>query len=686
MAHLPAGPTDAPHLTTGADPSQLHAGGPTSTNPSTFGTPSTTSAPGPAGPTTFGDPSSVPSADPSTAPSTFGGPGTTTVDPSTAPSTFGPPTTTDTPAVGPSTGPSTFGPPDGTTPTAPATTPATFGPPSGTTGTPAVPTGPSTFTLPDPTTTTPTGPSTFGPGVPGGDPTAPTTATPAGAPVATPAPGATSSTLTPQSSPWFLDVLHFFQFITLTGQLQLDYPSFFASFTRLFKFSTGSLSLGFVSAAAASWLKVSTVTVLTTTPVATNDTVPSVADVTSNQDVGLTAFIYQFNLLPAAYFPTTLITLLLVAAVIGVVSLFLTVLIDIISKAVKKSKKIKSEESNLLLSEEKIELKERQVLIRFVLANLVRTWMIAQYPLTAASLYWLSHFSTSSLAPASVTAVASIVFAIFCVLVPLYLVYLIFSNPVEDLFSSKALLETIGPLYDHVKPSKLYFAATQIGYYGLQGLIVGGFPRNSTRNQTDTAGSRQWVQALCQTLLLLILEIAMLVVVVREDPLADLFSGRLLVIMSWSKLLVLVMICGFAIPEYRKSSVGADGVLKYNDLDSADLGSGIPLLRSIMGYLAALIFTILVLSLLTLMGRKVYLLIRAFLASRKGAAAGKDNTPEPAMATPWGVVSEGEEKRGTFFVVSATDDSRWSHGTLGSSPESTSAEGSTQAGTLLRST
>ncbi|KAJ3197014.1 hypothetical protein HK101_006673 [Irineochytrium annulatum] len=435
------------------------------------------------------------------------------------------------------------------------------------------------------------------------------------------------------SAPWFFDIIHYFQFITLSGQLQLDYPTVFSTFSRIFHFSNGGVRIAFIEAAVESWTGVSSVW-NTSTIVVANAT--GLGSVVTTDDVGLTSFIIQTGLAPANYFPTTLITLLFMVLIMGVVSVLVSVGIMIFGEVFKKKEdeeqEMKEEKLALqhrLRKEAKIVIRKRAVLIRFCLANLLRAWMIAQYPITVASAYWLSHFASSPFAPVSVTVVAAIVLIMFCVSLPVSLITIILRvKPVDRLFTDKNWFETLGPLYDQYRVDRVAFAAVLPAYYALQGLAVGLFPKNAPRQLTETLNTPQWFAALFQPLSLVAVEIAFMVALYRFDPFQDRFSGRMQWAVSWSRLLVLVCVCCFAAPEYKRD-LGDNA--SNDDITNNYTGGAIWTFKDVMAYFGALVHALLVISLLGLMLRRVYIWCRNFYISRRTASLASssagDSTP-----------------------------------------------------------
>ncbi|KAJ3330022.1 hypothetical protein HDU76_006645 [Blyttiomyces sp. JEL0837] len=579
----------------GADPNAVSTA---PTNASTLGGPQLGGA----------DPNAV-SANP-TGPSSLGGPGLGGADPNAVSAT--------------PTGPSTLGGPHlgGADPTAVSSDPTAAsslgGHHLGSTDPHAVsaaPVGPSTLGAPhlggaDPVPVPTGAPSNLGGphlgGATSGGGTAGATSTVTVAP---------SGTQTVESSPWFFDIIHYFQFITLTGQLQLDYPAVFSTFTRLFHFANGGFQINFIQNAIATWTGVSNSDLATR--VDTNNTTPqSLKDLTSASDVGLTAFVLQSGVEPANFFPTTLITLVFMVGVMVVLTALIMVCIEV--WGVFKNRDLKGLEER---QRKKIMERKRKVLARFFVANIIRSWMIAQYPLTMASTYWISNFATSSLAPASITAVASISFACLCILLPasalFYILYIV--KPKDRLFTDNRLKETLGPLYDHLKPSVVWFAAVQLAYYGAQGLLVGAFPRTTPRKEVETLLTWQWTRSLVQPILLVFVEIAFMVLFKWKDPFSDAFSGRLQFSVSWARLMVLLIICTFAVPQYKKQEDGTS-IVTASDVENSYTGASVWTFKDVMAYLAGLCHAILLLGLLALIIRKIYLWARDFIKSRKDAA------------------------------------------------------------------
>ncbi|KAJ3106930.1 hypothetical protein HDU96_008051 [Phlyctochytrium bullatum] len=664
----PAAPVD-PSSAAQPGPATFDApGGGTASGPATFDTPGTTVDPsaGASGPVTFDapgttvEPSSAPSGpatfdapgttvDPSTAPSgpaTFDAPGTT-VDPSTAPSgpaTFDVPGTVD-PSTAPS-GPATFDAP-GTTldPSSAPSGPATFDAPGTTADPSAAPSGPATFDAPTPggisnagpaapVTAPATGPATFDVPASVSNPAAPGTlnvptggaATAASAAAAPPAavPPVTDGSGGYMSAPWLFDIIHYFQFITLTGQLQLNYPAVFASFTRIFHFANGGIKIGFIEKAASQWTGAEP-TFDRSRPAAPN----TLSALISAEDVGLTQFVLDSNMHPANFFAhiliTLLITLLVATAFSAVVALILYRVGEWKREKQEREELAKGGSGSLKrrVSEKKtrrVRERRKAVLVRFCLANLVRTWMVLQYPLTVASGYWLSHFASSAAAPPSVTLVAAVVLVGVCIALPSLLIYSVMSvRPRDKLFTDPRWLETVGPLYDHLRRDRVWFCAVQIAYFSAQGCIVGLYPKNSPKRMVETLGTPQWVAALMQPLLLVLLEIGFMVVMWKADPIADRWSARVQWAVNWSRLAVLVCVCCFVAPEYTRN-LSADELKDSLNLSNLSTGNGVATFRTVVAYIAALVHTLLIISLLILLIRRVYLWLRQFYLSRRAAA------------------------------------------------------------------
>ncbi|KAJ3207299.1 hypothetical protein HDU67_007546 [Dinochytrium kinnereticum] len=599
---------------------------PGTSGPSTFHNPSPGSAP--SGPSTFSNPQGPPG---TSGPSTFSSPGAPTVS---GPSTFATP---NNPAV--INGPSTFSSPNGPSV---INGPSTFTSPAGpnvsapsTFSTPSAPnlSGPSTLTVPDGTTDIPgdvtanpsivvTGPSTLS--APAVAPGEINTAAAAGGETTTttvtvgPAPSGSGGVM---SAPWLLDIIHYFQFITLTGQLQLDYPSIFATFTRIFNFANGGVRISFIELASSAWASVAP-TYNTTSPPPSG----SLGSLVTPDDVGLTSFVIQSGLQPAIFFPMMLLMMLLTfgisMTVSGVVAGGLWVWGE-----VKGTKEVDGDSKGSLgrkVSSRKMKkIRERRlaVLMRFCVANLVRTWMILQYPLTVASGYWLSHFAYSSAAPISITLVSSITLILLCLTLPtLLILQVLTTKPRDALYTNPKYLETLGPLYDHYRRDRVWFCAVQIGYFALQGLVVGLYPKNSPRRLVDTLGTSQWLAALFQPILLVIIEVALMVILYKGDPYEDRFSGRVQWAVCLARFFALVAVCCFGAPEYKKVLSESDS-RQIDSVRANDTGSSVGTFKGVMSYFGALVHTLLLLSLLVLMLRRAYLWAKQFYLSRRAASA-----------------------------------------------------------------
>ncbi|KAJ3143173.1 hypothetical protein HK101_003225 [Irineochytrium annulatum] len=567
------------------------AGGPT--DPTGYGPPVTS---GPTDPTTYGQPVTSGPTDPTP----YGSP--VTSEP-TDPTAYGPPVTNgpiDPTAYGPPvasgpTDPTTYGPPVANGPTEPSaygppvasgpTDPTAYGPPVA-----SGPTDPTAYGPPAPSG--PTDPAAYGPPVPSG-PTDPTAYGPTSVGVedsATSGDGgglAAATTTAGQTGdankshlggPYFFDIIHYFQFITLSGQLLLDYPSVFSTFARIFHFSNGGVQIALIQSAVERWTGVSSNWNANTTAVD-----PSRLDsLVTADDVGLTTFIIELGLNPANYFPTTLITLQFMGVIMGAVSVLVSVGMMVFGNIFKKEADDAEESDGKLTvenkrrTEAKIEMRKRGVLIRFCLANLLRAWMIAQYPITVASAYWLSHFAPSAMAAISVTIVAALALLLFCITLPVTLVSLILRvKPVDKLFTDKAWFETLGPLYDQYRADRVAFAAALPAYYALQGLAVGLFPRNAPRQLVETLGTPQVI-----------------------------FGLR-------------PCVYCFAAPEYRRDLGDSPST---DEMEKNYTGNAVWTFKNVTAYLGALVHALMVISLFGLMLRRVYCWCRNFYISRRAAS------------------------------------------------------------------
>ncbi|KAI8839924.1 hypothetical protein BC829DRAFT_26202 [Chytridium lagenaria] len=261
----------------------------------------------------------------------------------------------------------------------------------------------------------------------------------------------------------------------------------------------------------------------------------------------MTAFIIQSGLNPVIFFPAALITLMLTVAigmaVSGVVAGGLYVYGEVKKEDEKEGKVGKRRR-------QRIRERKRKVLMRFCVANLVRTFMIIQYPLTVCSGYWLSHFASSSFAPLPVTLLASLVLALLCVFLPSFLLAPILTLPLDRLHSA-AYIETLGPLYDHLRRDRTSFSAIHLLYIALQGFIVGLYPKTSPRVLVNTFGTPQFIAGLVQPLLLVIVELGFVAAFWRLDPYVDRFSGRVQWAVCAARLMVLTAVCTFGAAEYR---------------------------------------------------------------------------------------------------------------------------------------
>ncbi|KAJ3192952.1 hypothetical protein HK101_005710 [Irineochytrium annulatum] len=443
------------------------------------------------------------------------------------------------------------------------------------------------------------------------------------------------------SSPWFFDVLHYFQFITLSGQLQMDYPSVFATFTRLFHFSNGGVRVGFVDGACKAWTGVSsdfsaasggvgtTGNFSTMSLIGLSDV--SLGTLVDGEDVGLSSFIIQSGMQPANFFPSTLIMMSVMVVVMFIGSVVAAFGMQVYGDAKgwwKKRQGGEEEEGELKAAggdrykrrEEKIKGQKRAVMVRFCEANLLRAWMISQYPLTASAAYWMSHYAIPNpkLAPISITIAAVFVLVVFSIGVPATILTTILRvRPRDQLFIDKRWMETVGPLYEQLRQDRIWFACVGPIYYGLQGLIVGGFPKNSPRVLVETMGTKQWIMELVQPLCLCVVEIAFMVCLFRADPYSDRFSGRIQWAVSICRLLVLLCVASFAAPEY-KAPIGDNPTSA--QLRANYSGDSVWQFKDIMGYIAALVHVLLMVSLLVLVLRRVYLWLQAFIQARRAAS------------------------------------------------------------------
>jgi hypothetical protein len=201
-------------------------------------------------------------------------------------------------------------------------------------------------------------------------------------------------------------------------------------------------------------------------------------------------------------------------------------------------------------------------------------------------------------------------------------------------------METLGPLYDHLKPSRVKFHIAQLTYFLLQGLIVGLFPRNSPRKLTETLGTIQWILSIVQPLLLVALEVIWGAGLRFWEPYQDVVEGKLQKGVNVAKGMVLLMVTGFVLPSYKydptlsapKSSsnstisssltnAAATRGVSASSFEDSLTPDALWTAKDVLAYLAGFTHSVLLVFLISLIVRKIYLWVMNFVRSRK--AAGK---------------------------------------------------------------
>ncbi|RKO83677.1 hypothetical protein BDK51DRAFT_48981 [Blyttiomyces helicus] len=417
----------------------------------------------------------------------------------------------------------------------------------------------------------------------------------------------------------------------MTGQLQVDYPNVFATWTRYYKFSSLSFAWGFVRNGAATWTGIPTTAYQS--PAAKNTTDdPTIAltpdkDATNVNDVGMVDWLVQQKIPPQNYFPAVVISVaVLLAGFTGLFGLFVIVAEVWGALAFAKARRLDLEgfedaadkESRELLDSRTEERKAlgllqgadaqsrvttsrakraRKFIVYFYLGNLLRIWQISQYPLVVAAAFHLGHYASIATS-ATITAVA--VLAIFYTALPIYLVYKVhMMHPRKKLYSDPQTYLILGPIYSGLHPKRVVWGTGfRMLYFILQGLIVGAFPRNYPRSLDDAFGTGNWWQSFTQVVLLVGLEVPMLLVLALRKPYLDRPSNTLHVVLSALRLFVFALIGGMLLPIYNSSTVPvnltnpstpnatATPTIYADDVRAMFAGANVTVIRNILGYVA----------------------------------------------------------------------------------------------------
>jgi hypothetical protein len=245
----------------------------------------------------------------------------------------------------------------------------------------------------------------------------------------------TSTVQPPSASPWFLDILHYFQFITLTGQLQLSYPAFFSTFSRVFGFSVGALASrsgsgfgGIFLWLVGLWTGVKEsestlfppsitsedgvvgITTQNSGAVISQSKIPLNSSQsfesqkpgydlwTSQEDVGLSSFVIQSGIHPVNFFPLVLVLVGMMATLMVVVSVLVALGVEVWGILQERKKKNQEEEewkrkendgSEEQKVEEKLRSKKREVMMRFIVGKLTFTNFFFFHALTKHSIFFI---------------------------------------------------------------------------------------------------------------------------------------------------------------------------------------------------------------------------------------------------------------------------------------------------------
>ncbi|KAF8341524.1 uncharacterized protein EI90DRAFT_2904831, partial [Cantharellus anzutake] len=109
--------------------------------------------------------------------------------------------------------------------------------------------------------------------------------------------------------------------------------------------------------------------------------------------------------------------------------------------------------------------------------NLVRVLILFHFPLTIFTTYEFSHVMKSS---ASSIALASLCFAIICVLIPALLLVRLALTPTKKLYDATRTLLALGPLYSHYAQGSEMFAAIALAHSLALGITIGAGQKSGT--------------------------------------------------------------------------------------------------------------------------------------------------------------------------------------------------------------